>query len=504
MADPAPPGALQGVIDDLSGRIAAQLAPFDPVSTTHAWFDTLRAVEDCINLPTDGWRNGTQRNALFGLRLPALARDPRPLVALRPMLIARFSEKFANRFVNLMVQAAAIAVAFAGHGHPVAREFATVGDVVGYFQSRRRHFVALLHCLPILCRGSRTMPALDTFNVFLPLIEFQALEIVGAQQGLLIEAARDRLGLPAGQRLELPMLDRLFLEPERSRIDEMPMDAAALAMLGSREEQPADRLLSAAELRNDIVLIEAAYAEFDLAGGDFASVAEFVRRVSRDFVDRDFWIAAPPAALQALLDEVGAPSNLRTALLARPDGYVAALETYSPFVLVDGVQRSTVALLSRFLYHWRSRCLERNKRFQIRTGFIFEKAVAAELGSQDFAVQEITRINRHEFDVVTLRDGAIWNVQCKNNFTDLSRVEGDAGLFARYNASLVRAYGRALTKERNREDVLKGHLGIDEIHHMVASRFPVVTDEPRIVAYSRIDGFTARADALALTHTARI
>lgn len=412
------------------------------------------------------------------------------------MLVVRFSETFANRFVNLIIQAAAVAVAFASHGHSVSREFSTVGEVIGYLQSRRRHFVALLHCLPVLCRGSRAMHALDTLNVFLPLIEFQALQIVGAQQALLVDAARNRLGLPTGQALELPMLDRLFLEPERSRIDEMPMDEAALAMLQSREEQPADRLFSAAELRNDIVLIEAAYAEFDLAGGDFAPAAEFVRRVSRDFVDRDFWIAVSPVELPGLLDEVGASSKLRAALVSPPVGYVDALESYSPFVLVDGVHRSTVALLSRFLYHWRSRCLDRNKRFQIRTGFIFEKAVAAELEAQGFAVQGITRINRHEFDVVALQHGVIWNVQCKNNFIELSRVEGDARLFARYNGNLVRAYGRALTKEHNREDVLKAHLGIEEIHHMVVSRFPVVTGEPRIVTYSRIDGFAARADAL--------
>jgi hypothetical protein len=378
----------------------------------------------------------------------------------------------------------------------VAREFATVGDLRGYLQSRRRHFVALLHCLPVQCRGSRAMHELDTLNVLLPLIELHGLQIVGAQHARLIEASRERLGLPAEAAIELPMLDPLFLEPERSRITEMPMDGAASASIVNREEQPSDRLFSAAELRNDIGLIEAAYAEFDLAGGDFAPAAELVRRLSRDFVERDFWIVVAPAALRALLDAVHAPEPLRATLNSQPHGYVDALDSYSPFVFVDGLHRSTVALLSRFLYHWRARCLDRNKRFQIRAGFIFEKAVAAELEDQGFAVQEITRINRHEFDVVTLRAGAIWNVQCKNNFKELSRIEGDANLFARYNARLVRAYRRALTKEERREDVLKDHLGIDEINHMVVSRFPVVTDEPRIVAYSRINRFSARADAV--------
>lgn len=61
------------------------------------------------------------------------------------MLIMRFSETFANRFANLMIQAAAVAVAFASHGHSASREFSTVGEVIGYLQSRRRHLVALFH-----------------------------------------------------------------------------------------------------------------------------------------------------------------------------------------------------------------------------------------------------------------------------------------------------------------------------------------------------------------------
>jgi hypothetical protein len=155
-----------------------------------------------------------------------------------------------------------------------------------------------------------------------------------------------------------------------------------------------------------------------------------------------------------------------------------------------------VSLLSRFIYYWRSRCLDRSKRYQIRTGFIFEKAVADALERQLFAVQKITRINRHEFDVVTFRDGMIWNVQCKNNMTNLAWIEADPKRFARYNRNLVLAYERALAKERNREGVLTAHLGNDAVEHMLVSRFPVVTDNSRIVVFSQIDGFATRADAI--------
>ena len=53
-----------------------------------------------------------------------------------------------------------------------------------------------------------------------------------------------------------------------------------------------------------------------------------------------------------------------------------------------------------------------------------------------------------------------------------------------------------MTKERNREDLLKVELSINTIQHMVVSRFPVVSDNPRILPYSLIDTFAVKADAL--------
>lgn len=121
--------------------------------------------------------------------------------------------------------------------------------------------------------------------------------MMGAQNALLVKTARIKLGLPERGPVELAMLDALFLEPERARITEMPMTEQGRAMLASRELLRPDRLFSAAELRNDILAIEAAYSEFDLKDTDFSPAAALVRRLSRDFIDRDFWITVTPAIL---------------------------------------------------------------------------------------------------------------------------------------------------------------------------------------------------------------
>lgn len=124
--------------------------------------------------------------------------------------------------------------------------------------------------------------------------------------------------------------------------------------------------------------------------------------------------------------------------------------------------------------------------YQIRAGYIFEKAVSAALECQGFVLTGTKRINHKEFDVVTIRDGVIFNVQCKNNLIDVSKLEADVRRFARYNQARTAGYERALRKEVGREALLQGTLGLDRIEHLVVSRFPIATDNPRIVAFSRI------------------
>lgn len=128
------------------------------------------------------------------------------------------------------------------------------------------------------------------------------------------------------------------------------------------------------------------------------------------------------------------------ALICGADTYMECLSSYAPLLLAGDHYLFAVTQLSCFAYSWRARVLDRQRRFQIRADFIFEDVVKAALEKQGFMVQNIVRINRQEFDVVSMRDGIIWNVRRKNNFIDITRVDSDAVAFARYNRGLVRAY----------------------------------------------------------------
>lgn len=492
-----PTQELESLIAELQTRIVTELAPYEPHSAICHWLDMLRGIEEIINLPSVDWEDDIFERQFYDFPVLQLIQRGQEFQEIRHQLIEKFSERFANRVCNVLSLGSAIGISFMNHGiFEAASGFNNVKSMIGYLQSRRRHFVGLLYLMPHACRGTQQIPYQNIFNYFLPIVECTAVPMISAQYVLMVRLAQQRLGLIEDSKAELPMLNELYLEPERASIVEMNISNDNAGATFIREPLQADRLFSAAELRNDILAIEAAYAEFDLNNTDFAVAARLVRRLSNEFVDRDYWIQITPMQLSCLMDEVGASADLRSALICSAENYMDCLSSYAPFVRDGDQYLSTVTLLSRFIYSWRARILNKVKRFQIRAGFIFEDQVKKALKNQGFTIQEIVRIDRKEFDVVATHNNVIWNVQCKNNFIDLDRVDTDAANFARYNKLLVRSYERALTKELNREHLLKHKLNLAGVQHMIVSRFPVITNNPRIIVFSRIGDFSRRANAV--------
>ena len=53
-------------------QIADALAHYEPLSATYTWFDTLRAIEECINLTTVDWNDEDFEQGLVSLPLAQL------------------------------------------------------------------------------------------------------------------------------------------------------------------------------------------------------------------------------------------------------------------------------------------------------------------------------------------------------------------------------------------------------------------------------------------------
>lgn len=476
-----------------SAGVIAPLAPFEPESATMAWLRTIRAIEEFINLPLFAIDDLVAARRITDLGLYGLTIDPTPMSELFKDLSARFGPEVARRFVTTCIQAVSIGTAFATNGRlDIAEHFLTVGDAIGYFQSRRRHIVAMLYTLPSACMGTESVDPLHTLNHFLVPAELSGVTLTGLhQQAMLASAHRDfQLHVDEdgfGGSHDFQPLDDLFLDPERASIVEMHAEHPVAAAL-----EPADpkRIFSVAELRNDILLLETAYAEFNLADTPFGPVAKFVKKLL-DFAEDDYFIDLTVAQFDDLLARTPGldPALTKQSFINSGSDYVANTNSFAPFVPVGGRVVSSVTLLMRFLYFWKNHCLNKIKRFQIRSGFIFEASVKQALERQGFEITEIKRIDHKEFDVVALLDDVIYNVQCKNNLVDLTRIESNPALYARYNARLDAYYAKALAKEEKREALLRDKLGLQRVRHVVVSRFPVATTNPRIISFARIAQF---------------
>ena len=475
--------------------IESTLAPFEPRSTFQVWLSTLRGIEELINLPGE-LRGEPLHEEIVGSALLDMGGMLKALPSIKTGLESRFSRLVAQRLMRTLIQLHAIATSFATHQLPAAREMATVGTAIDYLQSRRRHLLALLHTIPGVCRGSQRLHELDGLNQFLYLIETAGLGTTSMHHNLMLAQVYpdfaldvDEVGILASHSFN--GLDSLYLEPERTAITEM----ADIDFTGVKRVPVNRRLIfSKAELENNLALIAAAYAEFNLHETSYGQLAAFIRSLLPLVVD-EYFVRLTAKRLDELCSGQKLPDALRRALVVEGADYVGNTSTYAPFTRVGCDLVTSITLLSRFANHWKNVCLNRVRRYQIRSGFIFEKSVKAALRAQGFDVTEIKRIGRAEFDVVATLDGVIYNVQCKNNLVDLNRIEADVRRFVRYNGFLDQAYRKALEKERGREHVLQGELGLTAIKNFVVSRFPVATQNPCILAYGEISRFRAVAVA---------
>ena len=90
--------------------------------------------------------------------------------------------------------------------------------------------------------------------------------------------------------------------------------------------------------------------------------------------------------------------------------------------------------------------------------------------------------------MVCVKDGTIYNFQCKNNFVNVSTLGlKETTATCKRIRHLNGYYKAALRKEEGREHLLKGKLKINKVKHYVISRYPVISDNERVIPFNRLD-----------------
>lgn len=471
------------------------LAQYDARGALPIWHGIIRDIEEFINVVLYGDIDDEELHRLMHLPVGAgLVANPNVALLARGLVAPYYGEALAKRFMITMLRITRAMVGFQSDGRGLGdgSQVYSVADAAGYFQSRRRHFVSLLYMIPEVCSGTRPLAPEMAFNELLPIVEHCCISFTGWNwKGVLAEVfkdftlAADKRGAYASH--EYDALEGVFLEPERvSLLDIHQQRGGDLTSTRAEPQDPA-KIFSAPELRNNVRFIQTAYDAFGLNDDEYSTLSLLVFAFSR-YCEDDYFIRIEIGKFRSMLaaQTVFPSVELERMLLGGDAHFKQASNSFRPFLPFGDFVESNVNLLTRFLNAFKNVRLGSRKRFQIHAGFIFEQKVAADLSELGFAVTGIKRINRAEFDVVTVRGDTVYNFQCKNNWIDLGKLETDRRLLARYNRSLDRYYRSALAKEKNREGLLLGEFRLAKIEHYVISRFPVITNNPRVICHNRL------------------
>ncbi|NTG27180.1 hypothetical protein G6L08_08475 [Agrobacterium rhizogenes] len=112
--------------------IADTLSKFGRATATFAWLDTIRAIEETLNLLTVDW-DEEFAGAIFGLPVLQLPLSTSHFQKVRLGLGKRFDDKFVARFTSLMMQFNALGISLRQHGQPLlASSFTTLRTLISY------------------------------------------------------------------------------------------------------------------------------------------------------------------------------------------------------------------------------------------------------------------------------------------------------------------------------------------------------------------------------------
>jgi hypothetical protein len=472
------------------------LEPLNPVDTLHKWHTVLRSIEELINLPLHDALKEQELRLILSVptTMAKLMGNPQSLMSAYGLLNQKFGIGVANRFKNLVLMTSAFSQSYNSEASAKASvQLETMADGVGYYQSRRRYLVTFLTLIPRLAKGSRVIEEIQLLSEFLPVIEIHCVSKTSTNRHLLLAQIFDDFTLQYDGQLLLGSrdyqpLEKMFLEPERISIVDQTIQRKAQLVGYVKKEVDPTKIFSAVEIENSIALMEAAYTFYDIQSTEFKPLMEVVLKLIESCED-DYFITISVADFKAIISgQEGADEKKLLSLFSlESNEYTENLNSTHPLIRVEDTYVTNLNLLLRFLYHEKNRILEKKKRYQIHSGFVFEDMVKDVLKIKGFKIEDITRINRKEFDVVTTRDGVIHNFQCKNNAVDLTLIDQRPSSFIRYNRGLVRYYEKALVKEENREGLLLKKLKMQEAYHYVISRFPVISDNARIVSFNTLE-----------------
>lgn len=489
----------KGEIDDLFTKsikyhldtFYTTISDYDPKYLYSHWRSIVRSIDEIINIPME-LSDETEVNLFLGLDFNFLnSSNLSKLKAVLEILENRFEKKVAIRFQQLAMMCMAIDTSYQKQGifnqQGNGLRLNNTKNAIAYLQSRRAYYVTTLGLIPKIAKGNKVIDYIDTLNFLQYPMDSCLVNITTAYYNLLLnnclsDFEMDSDGTIAKRNFEYDHLEGFFIEPERlSLLDQIELRPDIVV---SKQMLPKsnNKLFSFSEVANAMALFEGAFDKYKLQNNiEYKELSLLMCEIAI-FLKDDFHIIID----EDVFNDIAAKYNTLK-LFNISDDYFENLNNYSSFQKVEGQFYTTVVLLTRFVYRTLSQSLLNNRTFQIHSGFIFEDKVSKILETKGYKPTGITRINRKEFDLITIKDNKVFNFQCKNNYIDISRVNYDYKTIGRFNQQLCRYYESAIIKEDNRENLIKSRTGFSDIEHFVISRYPVITRNEKIINFTDLD-----------------
>lgn len=457
--------------DELLLRLKTGLAPYDGVALGLQWKDFYWKVEEFINLfeDLDIDDETTIAESLVGDFYTCPESLCKSLLRIKEM----YGVGTAERVFSL-------ATLFSD------TEIRTVSDLYCYCKSRRLHYASMLYLIPMYAKGDKQIDEDDLIKGLSWCIENVAIPVTTAFNAMLqcrcLPDFEARIMLDG--RCEFSecytQLEDDCLEPVRmTECDLLEYDEDIRKDLLQRPSS--HKLFSRQEFEVNLYNMSVYYADYGIEDNP---LYQQIKKLASDvllYLKYDYNIAIPENCFKMISSKY--PS---LKLFKDMNGFFEVTASRYPFFRIGDTYYSTILFFQRYIVNVIQESLKRKKKFQIDSGFIFEKKVINIVKGYGFVYHKTCkRIERKEFDVVCVKNGCIYNFQCKNNYINVQDIDTNRIMVAsRYHRSLARYYDKALEKEYGREHLLKQELGLDRVEHYVISRYPVITPNQRVISYN--------------------
>ena len=480
---------LESAQDYTLDSIKNHFAKYEPTSLKKNWFLLLRCVDEFINLSME-IEDPNLSDEFMGLSFNLM--DNSHLTKFMNVLKKiehEFGKDVSKRLLQFaqMNYASTMAYESQGLNTLLPFDFSTVKTALIYYQSRRKYYVTILDLIDEWAVGKFSFEFIDTLNQTQYTIDSCLQNITTNYYSILLNNSLSDYSIDFRQPIPKPShshynLESFLLEPQVLTMGDQ------LEFRSSQTDDvdliplPSNKIFAYSEVQNNIKLIEATFRKYSVKKDSTFIELSFLVNQLKEFCIDDYFIRIPIN----LFEEKIEPYIKTLKIFGSKTDYFHVSNFVSLFQKDDSELITTVVLFNRFITNIILTRLSKNKSFQINSGFVFEDKVASVLENNGYQLTGITRINRKEFDIITIKDNHIHNFQCKNNYIDISRIQDDPKRMAKLNGRLIKYYKKAYMKEVGREHLIKQKLGLNDITHYVVSRYPVITEIDYIINYNEL------------------